>query len=426
MDTICALATAPGRAGVAVIRVSGPEAFSAGTALAGSLPDVGSHRVRGLRGLDGLLIDRALVLTFAGPNSFTGEDTVEFQVHGSTAGIAAVLDALQAIDDVRLAEPGEFTRRALQNGRMDLIQVEGLSDLIEAETQTQLRQALKTTEGGLSVQIEELRKDLIRSAALIEATIDFADEEVPTDVTPEVLALIDTAEATMRDMLAGSVAAERIRTGFEVAIVGPPNAGKSTLLNRLANREAAITSEVAGTTRDVIEVRMDIGGLAVTLLDTAGIRETDDGVEQLGVARGIQRAQVADLRICLTEDGSTPMRLESEDLVLIAKDDQGKHANGISGQSGYGIEKLVADISDVLRGKVSGASLASRERHRLGLAHALDGLALARAQIETGPDMYDIAAEELRGAIRQLETLVGRIGVEDLLSEIFASFCIGK
>lgn len=428
MDTIFALATARGKAGVAVIRISGPLSHAAAARLAGGDLPARGMILRRLRDEQGAPLDDGLILSFAGPASFTGEDVAELQVHGSPAGVSAILAALGRIDGLRLAEPGEFTRRALENGKLDLAQVEGLADLIEAETEAQRKQAHTLFEGALGRLAESWRRDLIRAAALIEAVIDFADEEVPTDVTPEVRQLIDRVEVDLRRQTAGVRMAERIREGFEVAIVGAPNAGKSTLLNALAGREAAITSEHAGTTRDVIEVRMDLAGLPVTLLDTAGLRETEDAVEGMGIALARKRAEAADLRVFLAEAGEElEVEMRPGDIRARPKADRLAEKTGaVSGLTGEGLDWLVAQIGATLSDRSASAGLATRERHRAAMEQALAGLETGRGILDAGPEMYDIAAEELRNAIRALESLVGRIDVENLLDEIFASFCLGK
>ncbi|WP_372604481.1 tRNA uridine-5-carboxymethylaminomethyl(34) synthesis GTPase MnmE, partial [Actibacterium sp.] len=344
MDTIYALATARGKAGVAVIRISGPHASAALSALGAAVPQPRRAALRVLKQGD-LVLDEALVIRFEAGHSFTGEDVVELHTHGSPATITAVLRALSGISGLRLAEPGEFTRRALENECLDLAQVEGLSDLIEAETEAQRRQALRVLSGAIGKRAEVWRSDLIRAAALLEATIDFADEDVPVDVSPEVLDLLDRTEADLEREAAGVSAAERIREGFEVAIVGPPNAGKSTLLNALAGREAAITSEFAGTTRDVIEVRMDLHGLPVTVLDTAGLRDTDDVVEGIGIDRAKERASAADLRVFLLDSNGSTLGLtpDVDDIVLHGKADLA-HGDGpaVSGKTGEGVAELIA------------------------------------------------------------------------------------
>ncbi len=428
MDTIFALASVQGKAGVAVIRLSGPLAHEAAASLCGAqLADRGMS-LQVLRNQAGETLDQALVLTFCAPGSFTGEDVAELQVHGSTAGVTSVLNALSEIDGLCLAEPGEFTRRALENGKMDLSQVEGLADLIDAESEAQRRQAHSLLSGALGKLAESWRRDLIRAAALLEATIDFADEDVPYDVTPEVVGLLNSVTADLRRETEGVVIAERIRSGFVVAIIGAPNVGKSTLLNKLAGREAAITSEFAGTTRDVIEVRMDLAGIPVTLLDTAGLRTTTDVVEGKGVALARARAELADLRVILAEGGEDlQVSPRSSDIYVKPKRDIREDKEGsVSGLTGEGIDDLVQRIAQVLSHRCASAGIATRERHRQAMQLALTGLTAAHVALEKGSDHYDIAAEELRMAIRSLESLVGRIDVESLLDEIFASFCLGK
>jgi tRNA modification GTPase len=328
-----------------------------------------------------------------------------------------------------MAEAGEFTRRALENERLDLAQVEGLADLIESETEAQRKQAMRVLSGALGDKASGWRTSLIRAAALIEATIDFADEDVPIDVSPEVLEILANVMLELESEVSGVRISERIREGFEVAIVGPPNVGKSTLLNALAGREAAITSEIAGTTRDVIEVRMDLAGLPVTLLDTAGLRDTTDIVETVGIARAKERAEMADLRVILIPSfGVTPeIQPKDGDLVVIGKDDGGSSVNAsVSGKTGQGIEWLISSISDRLLAMASGASTATHERHRISMTIALSTLESAKNEVLMGSDRAELAAEDMRTAIRALDALVGRVDVENLLDEIFSSFCIGK
>lgn len=424
MDTIYALASARGKAGVAVLRLSGPAAHDAAVMLCGDLPPARRASLRRLV-CNGVELDQALVLVFPQGESFTGEPSVELHLHGSLAVVQSVMRVLSGMPGLRLAEPGEFTRRALENGRLDLAQVEGLADLIDAETEAQRRQALRVLSGAIGRRAEEWRRKLIRAAALIEATIDFADEDVPVDVTPEVMDLTHDVLVDLRREVAGSHAAERIRDGFEVAIVGAPNAGKSTLLNALAGRDAAITSEFAGTTRDVIEVRMDIGGLAVTLLDTAGLRKTADPVEQIGIERALERATSADLRVFLESGEDVPGIMPMpDDITLPGKADvTGK---GVSGKTGQGVPELIAAIGERLLARSAGAGLVTRERHRLAIERAIGAMESARVEIQKGAARAELAAADLRIAIRALEALVGRVDVENLLDEIFSSFCIGK
>ncbi|MFT5796347.1 MAG: tRNA modification GTPase [Candidatus Azotimanducaceae bacterium] len=425
METIFALASAQGRAGVSVIRLSGPDAKEVVSKFVSTLPE---DRVAGLRTLSddaGDPLDQALILRFDAPHSFTGEDVVELHLHGSIAVVQAVLRVLGDSDLARLAQPGEFTRRALENGQMDLAQVEGLADLIESETEAQRKQALRVVSGHLGQLVERWRSSLIRAAALIEATIDFVDEDVPVDVSPEVRGLLTVVKSDLIKEIAGSKVAERIRVGFEVAIVGAPNAGKSTLLNAMAGRDAAITSEIAGTTRDVIEVRMDLNGLPVTILDTAGLRDGKDAVEVIGIERALKRAGDADLRIFLAgKDDDLPLTQQSDDIRITPKADIS--GVGISGKTGQGVSELLARVQNILENRSSQAGLATHERHRIAMQSTLAALDIVLPLVDQGPEHYDIAAEELRSAIRSLEALVGRIDVENLLDEIFSSFCLGK
>jgi tRNA modification GTPase len=425
METIYALASAQGRAGVSVIRLSGSDAKEAVSKFVSILPE---DRVAGLRTLSddaGDPLDQALILRFDAPYSFTGEDVVELHLHGSIAVVQAVLRVLGDSGLARLAQPGEFTRRALENGKMDLAQVEGLADLIESETEAQRKQALRVVSGYLGQLVERWRSTLIRAAALIEATIDFVDEDVPVDVSPEVCDLLTVVKSDLIKEIAGSKVAERIRVGFEVAIVGAPNAGKSTLLNAMAGRDAAITSEIAGTTRDVIEVRMDLNGLPVTILDTAGLRDGKDAVEVIGIERALKRAGDADLRIFLAGiDDDLPLTQQSDDIRITPKADIS--GVGVSGKTGQGVSELLARVQNILEKRSSQAGLATHERHRIAMQSTLAALDIVLPLVDQGPEHYDIAAEELRSAIRSLEALVGRIDVENLLDEIFSSFCLGK
>jgi tRNA modification GTPase len=423
MDTIYALATARGRSGVAVVRISGPRAHQA-LALICDPPPL---RVATLRKLvwHGDVLDEALVLTFD-QASFTGEPSVELHLHGSNAVVARVLQVLSDMDGLRMAEAGEFTRRALENGKLDLTQVEGLADLIDADTEAQRKQAVRVLSGAIGRKVEGWRQNLLRAAALIEATIDFADEDVPVDVVPEVRDLIDAVLPDLHKETASAIS-ERIRDGFEVAILGAPNAGKSTLLNALAGRDAAIISDIAGTTRDIIEVKMDIAGFAVTLLDTAGLRETDDVVESIGVSRAISRAAAADLRIFLLQSPDEVLLTAPlpDDLVYLGKADlQG--GQGISGKTGQGLDDLIERIGQILEQRTASAGILIRERHRIAVQTGIAALTAAKSALPRAGEQPELIAAELRVALNALEALLGRVDVEMLLGEIFSSFCIGK
>ena len=427
MDTIFALASAPGKAGISIVRLSGPLAINVAEKLTKSKLKEKQPNLRVIYDSDNQFIDQALILIFSKPCSFTGENVVEFHLHGSSAVVSSVIKLLGNFKGLRSAEAGEFTRCALENGKIDLAQVEGLADLIDAETDAQHKQAARIFNGALGEKTKEWRAKLVKAGALLIATLDFADEEVPEEVTPEVEKLINMVLSDLDKEIIGVQTAERIRSGFEVAIVGAPNLGKSTLLNYLVGRDAAITSNVSGTTRDVIEVKLDLRGLPVTILDTAGIRKSDDKVEEIGISRALERSSLSDLRIVLTEDGEYPVGLKKRDtdIICIAKDDQGNRG-GVSGKTGAGIDRLKNNIWDILNDKSQYVGIATRERHKSSMVNAKKFLGNAVVSLRDGPEYYDITAEEIRAATSALDSLIGRIGVEDVLDEVFSSFCLGK
>lgn len=426
MDTVFALSTVRGRSAVAVFRISGPEARMAAGALGAGLGPPNRARLTELVDADGRQLDGVLAIFFEGPRSFTGEDIVELQCHGGPAVIAGIEKALLALPMLRPAEPGEFTRRALENGKMDLAEVEGLADIIDAETQAQLDQAQRMAEGGLARLAQEVRGDLLSALALVESSIDFADEEVPQDQSKQVQAILGSVLESLRHEVDGVDVAERLRDGFVVAILGAPNAGKSTLLNRIAGREVAITSDLAGTTRDVIELRMDLRGLPVTFLDTAGLRETDDAIERVGVDLARKRGAQADLRVLL-DDGSGigDWGIRPDDIVVRAKADLAGSADGISGLTGAGVSELLDRVAVSLETRVARVGVATNARHRRVLEQVAESVEQALAGLEAGRDV-ELVAEDLRMALDQIGALVGKTGVEDILGEIFSRFCIGK
>ena len=479
-ETIFALSSGRPPAAIAVVRVSGARAGAALKALTGKVPDPRKAALAQVRGPEGDVIDQALVLWFPAPHSETGEDVAELQLHGGRAVIAGVLSALARIEGLRPAEAGEFTRRAFENGKLDLTAVEGLADLVMAETEGQRRQAFRQMTGALGDRAESWRSQLIQALALVEARIDFSDEaDVPQDLVSPALHIARTLADEIASALADGGRGERLRDGLVVAIAGPPNAGKSTLLNRIAMREAAIVSPYAGTTRDVIEVHLDLGGLPVTLLDTAGIRETDDPVEREGVIRARARAASADLVLWVV-DASDPARpgdaevgpsapptwlirnkidvlqrdsLRNESLEQnTSRNELELHTNkplrsiankrltgrselkfnrneyvfDISAITGEGFDEVLAQLARQAEGFLAGAesALVTRERHRRALEDTL--AALRRALAGDLARREDLLAEELRIATRALGRLTGRVDVEDVLDVIFRDFCIGK
>ncbi len=431
-DTIFAPATAPGRSAVAVIRVSGPATRHALARLAGRLPEPRRATLVPLRH-DGAVLDRALALWFPGPASFTGEDSAEFQLHGGRAVLAAVLRALAAVPGCRPAEPGEFTRRAFSNGKLDLGAVEGLADLIDAQTEAQRRQALRQLDGALGRWVEGLREDLLSALALAEGAIDFADEDGLVEAFEvELHGLVVGVSRRIESELARESRGLRLRDGLAVAIAGPPNAGKSTLLNALAGREVAIVSPWAGTTRDALTVDLELGGYPLQLIDTAGLRDTDDPVEREGIARARARAASADLVLWLqAADQPSAPDVETAGAVwtVVTKADLGGGQEGdhrVSALTGAGLGGLVSDLGRfAAEALIDGeGAVVTRLRHRAALEAAQAHL--GRIGAGQGGSDFELVAEDLRGAVAALAGLVGRIGTEDVLGAIFARFCIGK
>ncbi|MDX2103110.1 MAG: tRNA uridine-5-carboxymethylaminomethyl(34) synthesis GTPase MnmE [Alphaproteobacteria bacterium] len=431
MTTIVAPASGAGRAGVAVIRVSGPAAAQVAAAVVGQVPQPRrAHRARFRHPGTGALMDHGLALWFPAPASFTGEDVLELQGHGGRAVVAGVLEAVLAVDGVRLAEPGEFTRRAFDNRKLDLTEVEALADLIAAETAHQARLALQQGSGALSRQADAWRQWVIRLLAHAEAAIDFVDEPLPEDLVASALAEAAVLADDIERALDRSHRAERLRRGLQVAIVGPPNVGKSSLLNRLAERDVAIVSPVAGTTRDVVEVHLDLNGWPVTLADTAGLRDTVDPVEQEGVRRSAARMASADLVLLLRDasatiagDAITPPGPVIHVATKIDLAPSPPGWLGVSSATGAGLAGLLAEIEDHAARLLETGSDPSfgRERHRHALGDAV--AALRRATVAALPEL---AAEDLRHAAHALGRIAGRVDVEDLLDLVFSEFCIGK
>lgn len=431
-DTLFAPASGFGRAAVAVIRVSGPAAGAALAALAGPLPPPRRLSLRSLRDpADGTMLDKGLVAFFPGPGTYSGEDMAELHLHGGLAVRARVLAALSAQPGCRAAGPGDFTRRAVLNGRMDLAEAEGVADLIDAETEGQRRQALRQLDGALSRQVAAWRDEAIDCLAGAEAALDFSDEgDVDEDgLDAALLGRATALRGAIAQALADGRRGERLREGFWVVMAGEPNAGKSTLLNALARREAAIVSEVPGTTRDAIEVRLDLDGLPVVLVDTAGLRETEESVEAEGIRRSRARIAQADLVLALVPPGGRlPDLGEAPTLAVYTKADlrdEPPVGLAVSARTGKGLP----DLLDALRSRAEGGlgqgdALITRARHRDALERCLGHL--DRLCASAGQGLPELAAEDLRLAVRALGVVGGHVGVEDVLDRLFAGFCIGK
>jgi len=433
LDTIFALSTGNVRSGVAVIRVSGPNSYKICELFTGPLP---SERRAVHRPLvspsDGSVLDHGLVIRFSKGRSFTGEDSVEFQIHGSRATIRAVLFAIGDTGLARMADAGEFTRRALENGRMDLSQVEALGDLIDAETETQRRQALRVLDGALGEEVRRWRESLIWMLAQVAVSIDFSDEDLPPDILSGIADRGRSLLVDFSEHLRNAQVARIIREGFYVAIIGKPNVGKSTLLNQLAGREIAITSEIAGTTRDVLEVTLEVDGHAVVFLDTAGLRDADSEIEVLGVERARQVAEDADLRLFLVQDPGETIELgidvRPNDIVLGAKCDLVSTFDGkaISGRTGQGVDDLLGLISEQVASYNGDSILIIGARQRLALTEARSQLVKVLEWLPAAEVDIELVSEHLKLAVDALDSLLGKVGIEDVLGEVFSRFCLGK
>ncbi|MCE2491069.1 MAG: tRNA uridine-5-carboxymethylaminomethyl(34) synthesis GTPase MnmE [Alphaproteobacteria bacterium] len=447
--TIVALASGRGRAGVAVIRISGPAAGSLVEQMAGVVP---APRVAVRAALrdprNGQVLDDGLVLWFPAPASYTGEDVAELHVHGGAAVLSAVLSALCARQDVRIAEPGEFTRRAFLNGKLDLVQAEAVADLVDAETEEQRRQAVGQLKGRLSAVYDSWRVRLRDALAHLEAVIDFPDEELPEDLISSIRQNLGELLGEQTAHLEDGRRGERLRDGLYVVIAGAPNVGKSSLLNALARRDAAIVSERAGTTRDVVEVRLDLGGLPVIVADTAGLREGRDEIESEGIRRALARAETADLRIVMVEaspaikpDSRIRSLLDEDAMVVVNKIDlhevapgtrvEGRQVWPMSVTAGTGLDSFLDALEKRVERRMGrGESpVITRERHRSSIEETAACLRRFMAGSENGEmtnARLELVAEDLRLAARTLGRVTGKIGVEELLDVVFRDFCIGK
>ena len=442
--TIYALSSGPGISGVAIVRISGKDTASVVKILTGkSLPAPRMASLRKINKIDtSELIDEGIILWFPGPESYTGEDMAEFHIHGSKAVIDALHASISKIQNCRLAEPGEFTKLAFQNGKINLLKAESIADLISAETEIQRQQAIKIMNGKSADKFNNLRKKLLKILSYVEAKIDFPDEDLPKDILNYIKKDFDDVYKNIIKILDDQKVGERIREGFKIAIIGPINAGKSSLLNHLSNREVAIVSEIAGTTRDVIETHLNIDGYPVVVSDTAGIRDSKNEIEKKGIKLALKTAEDADLRLVVIDAKSVEFTsvlkklLDENSILVVNKSDLIKgELNSeikkfypilISVKENLNIDELILKIKNKLKNKfiTSDDILITRERHRQHLEQCLDNL--KNFNIKNDAEDFDKAAEDLRLATRHLGMIVGKVDVEEILGSIFNDFCIGK
>jgi tRNA modification GTPase len=440
-QTIYALSTVYGKSGVAVIRISGDRAFD----VIAKMTDIDISAVQpryayftNIKNPSGQLLDKSLVICFKAPHSFTGEDIVELQIHGAKAVISSVLDGLSSLDNFRLAEPGEFSKRAFYHNKMDLTEAEGLADLIDAETSEQQKQALRQMEGVLKNIYDNWREQLLKVMAYLEAYIDFPDEELPQNIIDNLQNTVFKIQNDIEKHLSSNNIGERLRDGFRVVILGEPNAGKSSLLNAIAKRDAVIVSDIAGTTRDAIDIHMDINGYPVIFTDTAGLRQTAEAVEKQGIERAYTKAQDADIVICLFDClRNIPQEFENIDknkIIYVANkidkaDDnhkktlQNKGCLTISAKYAQGVEVLLNEIGQKIKDKFTANSseIITRQRYREALKNAVSNLKNFNFDKE-----IELSAEDIRLAAREIGKITGRIEMDEVLDKIFSSFCIGK
>ena len=442
--TIYALSTGPGTSGIAIVRVSGVDTKNIIKLLTNA--SIPTPRVATLRKINKIntseLIDEGIVLWFPGPESYTGEDMAEFHIHGSKAVIDALHSSISRIDSCRLAEPGEFTKLAFQNGKINLLKAESIADLISAETEIQRQQAIKIMNGKSSDKFNELREKLLKILSYVEAKIDFPDEDLPEDILKDIQKKSNEVYLDIKKILEDQRVGERIREGFKIAIIGPTNAGKSSLLNHLSNRDVAIVSETAGTTRDIIETHLNIDGYPVVVSDTAGIRESKNEIEKKGIKLALDRAEDADLKLIVIDaknpnfkgvlkelmDENAILVVNKSDLLCKNLNPEIKKFNHvlISVQKNLNIDDLILKIKDKLKNKFINSNdiLITRERHRQHLEQSLSYLKNFAEKNHT--EDFDKAAEDLRLASRHLGMIVGKVDVEEILGSIFNDFCIGK